>query len=166
MRHVLAILFASFGIAAVALAQPAKTGPSYRGRNLRQTARPEGQSRQDHQGADRDSIHAHQQEQPRREVHRVRRDRHRDPRPGQERQVRGRRARLRQARRLPEGPPVLRLQRRPLRQPHRQGEVHARRQGVHARDQQRARTTCTAARRASTRSTGRASRSWPRPARA
>ena len=48
--------------------------------------------------------------------------------------------------------PVLRRDRRPLRQPHRQGRVHPRRAGLHARRPTTARTTCTAGSRASTRS--------------
>ena len=51
---------------------------------------------------------------------------------------------------------VLRRHRRPLRQPHREGPVHARRQDVQAGDQQRRRTTCTAGSRASTRWSGQA----------
>ena len=53
---------------------------------------------------------------------------------------------------------VLRLDRRPLRQPHRQGQVHARRQGLHAGDEQRRRTTARRQPRASTKRSGRASR--------
>ena len=70
---------------------------------------------------------------------------------GPRRRDRRHRPRLRLAGRLPEGPSVLRRHRRPLRQPHRQGRVHARRQGLHARRRTTARTTCTAASRGSTR---------------
>ena len=107
------ILFASLGFTADRSRTARQDRPIIRGRNLRQVARQERQGRQDHQGADRDRVHAHQPEQPRREVHRLRRDHHRDSRARQGRQVRRRRPRLRQARRLPEGPPVLRLDRRP-----------------------------------------------------
>ena len=48
-----------------------------------------------------------------------------------------RRAGLRHPRRLPQGPSLLRRAHRPLRQPHRQGPLHAGRQRVQARRQQR-----------------------------
>ena len=53
---------------------------------------------------------------------------------------------------------------RPLRQPHRQGQVHARRQGTTRSRPTTARTTCTAARRAGTRRSGSPRRSATRRA--
>ena len=49
-----------------------------------------------------------------------------------------RRPRLRQSRRLPGRPSLFRRHHRPRRQPDRQGPIHARRQGIQARRQQRA----------------------------
>jgi L-ribulose-5-phosphate 4-epimerase len=57
-----------------------------------------------------------------------------DPRP--QRPVRRRGPRLRPARRVPEIQPVFRVSRRPLRQPHRPRQVHARRPDLFARHQQ------------------------------
>ena len=68
----------------------------------------------------------------------LRRDPHRADRARPQRQARRRRARLRLARRLSGGPSLLRGDRRPGRQPGRRREVLARRQGIHARRQQRA----------------------------
>ncbi len=87
--------------------------------------------------------------------HDLRRHRHRDRRARPQRQAGRRRPRLRQPRRLPRRPPLLRRHRRPGRQPDRRGQVHARRQGLHAGRQQRPEHACTAASRASTRSSGR-----------
>ena len=80
--------------------------------------------------------------------------------PDRKRRFRGRRPRLRQPRGLPRDASVFRGHRRPVRQPDRQGPVHARRSGVHSGRPTTA-TACTAGSRASTRSSGRPSRSKP-----
>ena len=58
--------------------------------------------------------------------------------PDRDGKVGRRHARLRGLRRLPGRHVVLRQPRRPLRQPHREGPLHPRREDLHARDEQRA----------------------------
>ena len=77
---------------------------------------------------------------------------------GQDGQARRRGARLRLARRVPRRAPLLRRAGRPLRQPHRQRAVHARRQDVHAGEEQRRQHPARRASRASTSTSGRRAR--------
>ena len=81
-----------------------------------------------------------ERERPGAPVHQLRRPPRQGDRAGPQRPLRERHARLADARRVRgrERRHLLRRARGPLRQPHRRGQVHAQRQGVHARAQQRA----------------------------
>ena len=84
--------------------------------------------------------------------------------PGQDRQARRRRARLRESRRLREGQPVLRRDRRPRRQSDRRTPSSRSTASSTSSTRTTSRTTCTAARRAGTRWSGaRAQRDRRRP---
>ena len=83
------------------------------------------------------SLHHRQPQQRARADHQLRRQGGLARGAGSGRHVRRRRPRLRHARRVGEGQPVLRRADRPLRQPHRRRRVHARRQGVRAGEEQR-----------------------------
>ena len=154
MRRVLPILFASLGITLAALAQPAKTGPSYGeeifgklpDRKDKAGKTIKGPTVTEYTLTNKNNVVVKCIEYGAIVS--------RDSRAGQERQVRGYRPRLRQARWLPEGP-----SRTSARTPagaaiaSPRGSSRSTARNTRSRPTT-ARTTCTAARKASTRSTG------------